>query len=474
MLKVYNSLSNKKEDFKTLEEGKVKIYSCGPTVYNFVHIGNHRAYIVMDLIVKTLRLFGYEVINVMNLTDVDDKTIRDSGAVDSDNPNKRLSEFTRYYEERFFEDLERINVERPVHLPRATESIKQMETLIQRLYEKGYAYVSEDGIYYDISKNKTYGMLVKLELGKLEKNEGNRMIDDEYDKEDAKDFVLWKFARGNEPSWNIELGGTVYKGRPGWHIECSAMSMKYLGEHFDIHTGGVDLKFPHHENEIAQSECANGVKYVNYWLHNEHMVVEGKKMSKSLGNFYTLRDIEAKGYSMLAFRFLMLSVHYRQQLNFTFDSLEGAENTVKRINDFYRVVSNLRPFESEESGIGDEYQHHRMSFMEAIADDFNTPVALSSFFEFERFVNRNIRVLTRRDIEQVSKFMKEFNSVFSVLEDFEVPAEIKEKAEKRQRLREEKNFAEADKIRDEISKKGYEVKDYDYVEGGYLILKKKY
>ncbi len=474
MVKFYNSLTRDKQDFKPIKKGEVKMYSCGPTVYNYVHIGNLRSYILMDLLVKTLKYFGYNVINVMNITDVDDKTIRDSNSIESANPNETLKKFTRKFEEAFLEDLAKINVDLPKYLPRATETIPEMNLIIQRLMDKGYAYITEDGIYYDISKNKNYGKLVKLDLDKLKYNKKNRVISDEYDKDDVKDFALWKFRKGNEPYWEIEIDGKKYVGRPGWHIECSAMSYKYLGEHFDIHTGGVDLKFPHHENEIAQSECANNGKFVNYWLHNEHLIVNNKKMSKSLNNFYTLRDLEEKGYSPLSLRYLLLSVHYRQLLNFTFESLEAARNTVKKINDFYQFIINFISKNEEIETIREEYEIYKKNFKNALGDDLNTPVALSLFFEFQNFINRNLELLTKKDVKIVLEALEDFNKIFSVIIPYEIPLEVIDLAEERKKMKEEKNFERADELRKEINKLGYEIKDYKNVKNGYLILKKVY
>jgi len=473
MIKLYNSLTRKKETFKPITEGKVRIYSCGPTVYNYVHIGNLRSYILMDILVRTLKFFGYKVTNVMNITDVDDKTIRDSKSKKSGYPNKKLNEFTRFYEKEFFKDLELMNITKPIYTPRATETIYEMEKLINKLYKKGYAYITEDGIYFDISKDKKYGQLIKLDKDKLKYNRENRVVVDEYTKDDVRDFALWKFKKNNEPFWEIEVNEKKYEGRPGWHIECSAMSMKYLGEHFDIHTGGIDLKFPHHENEIAQSECATGIKFVNYWLHNEHLLVDGKKMSKSFGNFYTLKDIIEKGYSTLSLRYLLLSVHYRQQLNFTFEALKSAENTVKKINDFYILINSIIPKEGNEK-IKEDYIFYLEEFKKGLEDDLNTPISLSAFFEFMNYVNRNLSVLTHPDIKLVKEFITIFNEIFGVIVEEKIPKEIEELAKKRKEYKKQGLYEEADKIRELISKKGYEIKDYKFLKKGYLILLKKY
>jgi cysteinyl-tRNA synthetase len=309
----FNTLTRQKESFTPIEEGKAKIYTCGPTVYDFAHIGNFRAFLFDDLLKRWLEYRGFEVVHVMNITDVDDKTIKGSRK-----RNVPLREYTDYYMKAFFEDIDTLKIERANYYPRATEHIPEMVALIKRLMERGYAYKGEDGsIYYAISKFKEYGKLSRIKVDDLKA--GARVKVDEYGKEEAQDFALWKAwtQEDGEVFWDTEIG----KGRPGWHIECSAMSMKYLGETFDIHCGGVDNMFPHHENEIAQSEAATGKKFVNYWLHNEHLLVEGKRMGKRFGNYYTLRDLLKMGYDPKAIRYLLILTHYRQQFNFTFEGL---------------------------------------------------------------------------------------------------------------------------------------------------------
>jgi cysteinyl-tRNA synthetase len=297
-IKFYNTLTRHLDSFKPIEKDTVKIYSCGPTVYDYAHIGNFRSYIFSDLLRRFLKYEGYKVIHTMNLTDVDDKTIRRSNE-----ENMSLKEYTDKYIKVFFEDLETLNIEKVEYYPRATEHINEMIELIKKLDKNGYTYEADGSIYFNISKFKEYGKLSKIDLSGMKS--GVRIDVDEYNKEDVRDFVLWKGKKEGEPFWETEYGA----GRPGWHIECSAMSSKYLGETFDIHTGGVDLIFPHHENEIAQSECASGKKFVNYWLHCAHLIVNGEKMSKSKGNFYTLRDLLKKGYSPKAIRYLLLSTN---------------------------------------------------------------------------------------------------------------------------------------------------------------------
>jgi len=323
-LKLYNTLSRKKEVFKPVKKGKVGMYVCGPTVYNYVHIGNLRAYIFGDILRRHLKSLGLKVNHVMNITDVDDKTIRDS-----QKQGKSLKELANFYEKAFLEDLKDMNIEKPEVIPHATDHVKEMVALIKNLLAKGIAYKTEDGIYFSIDKFKGYGKLSKIKLKELKEGASERITKDEYDKENAQDFALWKFydKKDGDVFWETEIG----KGRPGWHIECSAMSSKYLGDSFDIHTGGVDLIFPHHENEIAQSEAANGKDFVKYWMHNEWVLVDGKKMSKSLGNFYKLKDIIEKGYSALDLRYFYLTKLYRQKLNFTWSNLDAAKTSLQRL-----------------------------------------------------------------------------------------------------------------------------------------------
>jgi len=335
-MKIYNTMTRKKQEFRPIVPGNVGIYTCGPTVYNYAHIGNLRSFICADILKRWLIYKGFKVKHVMNITDVDDKTIRDS-----QKQNISLKEFTRKYEKAFFEDLNKLNIIKPDITPRATEHIDDMVSVIQTLLEKGYAYHGEDGsIYFSIKKFPDYGKLAGLDLDKLKPTA--QISEDEYSKEDARDFALWKAwtEKDGDVYWETPLG----KGRPGWHIECSTMSSKYLGIPFDIHTGGVDLIFPHHTNEIAQAEAATGKKFVNYWVHIEHLIVDNKKMSKSLGNFYTLRDLLEKGYSSKAIRYILMSTHYRKQLNFTLSGLEQAEKTVKGLLDFMHKIKTIELF----------------------------------------------------------------------------------------------------------------------------------
>ncbi|RLI22070.1 cysteine--tRNA ligase [Candidatus Bathyarchaeota archaeon] len=453
----FNTLTRRKEKFVPLEKGKVKMYTCGPTVYDFAHIGNFRAFVFEDLLRRWLEYCGYKVIHVMNITDVDDKTIaaaRKKGI--------SLREYTEHYTQAFFEDITALNIEKAHYYPRATEHIPEMVALIKKLLEKGYAYRGEDGsIYYAISKFKDYGKLSKIRVKELKP--GARVKVDEYGKEEAHDFALWKAwdEEDGDVFWETELG----KGRPGWHIECSAMSMKYLGETFDIHCGGVDNIFPHHENEIAQSEAATGKQFVRYWLHNEYLLVEGRKMSKRFGNYYTLRDLLAKGYDPKAIRYLLMSTHYRQQLNFTFEGLEAAKNAVDRLTNF---VYRLLDADGEGCGekIGSLMENVQKRFEEAMCDDLNIAVALAAIFNFVREVNKLMddNKLSRGEAEQVYELMMRFDKVLGVIgevkkEEEKLPKEAEELIRKREEARKARDWETADKIRERLKAMGVIVED---------------
>jgi len=458
-IKLYNTLSRKKEEFRPLNKGEVRIYNCGPTVYDFAHIGNFRAYVFADLLRRFLEWKGFHVKQVMNLTDVDDKTIRNSRK-----EGLSLGQFTDKYARAFFEDIKTLNIMPATLYPKATEHIKEMVALVKALEKKGYAYKGNDGIYYNIQKFRDYGKLSGASLEGLQA--GARVRQDEYDKEKASDFALWKFwdKEDGDVFWENELG----KGRPGWHIECSAMSMKYLGESFDIHTGGVDLIFPHHENEIAQSEGATGKRFVRYWLHNEHLLVDGQKMAKSLGNFFTLRDLLKKGHNPKAIRFLLLSAHYRAKLNFTDEALKSAGETVKGIENFVAELQNAKAGK-EKPEIKKLSEKARKEFEKAMDDDLNMPLALKSMFDFMKEVN----ILAQDGIsEKDSKLilglifdfdrilglgLKEIGKVWHSAE--EAGPEIRGLIEKREAFRAQKKWKEADAVRDSLKKKGIIVED---------------
>jgi len=454
MLRLYNTLTRKKDIFKPIKENHVNIYTCGPTVYDYAHIGNFRAYICSDVLKRYLKYKGFKVKHVMNITDVDDKTIK--GA------NKKkvsLKDYTKKYEDTFYEDIKTLNIDKADIFSRATEHIKDMVTIIKKLLKDGIAYKSDDGsIYYDISKFKYYGKLSHAKIQALK--QGARVKQDSYEKEDAHDFALWK-AHDKEDGkvrWKTNIGN----GRPGWHIECSVMSMKYLGEHFDIHAGGVDLIFPHHENEIAQSEAFSGKKFVNYWFHNEHLLVDGHKMSKSLGNFYTLRDLLRKGYDPKAIRYLLLSVHYRQQLNFTEEAVKAAENAVTRLQDFMIKLKEVKS-NSNNKNIGKLIKITKKSFETAMDDDLNISMALAHVFDFVKEMNILLMAnkIGKKNAKEITKLMLDFNKVLGVIEEKEekLGSKIKKMIAEREKARKAKDFARADKIREELKEKGIILED---------------
>ncbi|MBN2111604.1 cysteine--tRNA ligase [Candidatus Woesearchaeota archaeon] len=453
MLRFYNTLTRKKEEFKPLKKNEAKMYSCGPTVYNYVHIGNLRAYVFVDLLRKYLKYKGYKLTHVMNITDVDDKTIRDSKK-----EGKTLKEFTEFYTKAFLKDLKTLNIEKADIMPHATQEIEGMVALVKKLLEKGFAYKTDDGIYFSISKFKNYGKLAKLDLEQLKAGASGRVKADEYDKENAHDFVLWKFwdADDGDVFWETEIG----KGRPGWHIECSVMSSKYLGQPFDIHTGGVDLIFPHHTNEIAQSEAAEGKKFVNCWIHNAHLIVNGEKMSKSLGNFYTLRDLLEKGYNPMAIRYELLATHYRQKLDFREDNLKKIPATLQKFYDFFAKLGEAKPGKKS-AEVAKLVSETKAKFEEALDDDLNISPALAAIFEFMTSVNKIMDTISAGDAEKIKKLMLDFDSVLGIMqaEETEIPEEVRQLAEKRIEARKKKDWELSDKLRDEIKSKGFTVED---------------
>jgi len=452
-LRFFNTLTRQKEEFHTVHPGEVRMYTCGPTVYDFAHIGNFRAYIFGDILRRYLEYKGYKVTYVTNITDVDDNTI--GGSQKEGLP---LAEYTKRYKEAFFEDLKSLNIKPADVYPEATAHVKEMVALVKSLIEKGHAYENEGSTYYRISSFPRYGRLSHMDMSGLKA--GARVAADQYEKEQVADFALWRGwdKKDGETFWETEVG----KGRPGWHIECSAMSMKYLGKHFDIHTGGVDLIFPHHENEIAQSEAATGEKFVNFWLHNEHLMVEGRRMAKSLGNYYTLRDILNKEYHPIAIRYLLLSTHHRQQLNFTFDGLEAAKNALQRLYDF---VDNLKRVKDEKDNpeANAIVQKAKKDFEEALDDDLNTSEALGVIFTLVKDVNRltDEKRISKSDASKIIEMMNEFDSVLGLLkrEELILDEEVKVLIEKRVTARKEKDFKLADQIRKDLEKKGIILED---------------
>jgi cysteinyl-tRNA synthetase len=424
-------------------------------VYDYAHIGNFRAFLFEDLLKRWLEYRGYKVTHAMNITDVDDKTIK--GSQKQQIP---LAQYIEHYTQAFFEVMKALNVKPASHYPKATDHIPEMIALIKKLIEKGYAYKAPDNsIYYVIKKFKNYGKLSHLKVAELKA--GARVKTDEYGKEEAQDFALWKVWTPEDGNvfWDTPLG----KGRPGWHIECSAMSMKYLGDTFDIHCGGVDNIFPHHENEIAQSEAATGKKFVNYWLHNEHLLVEGRKMAKKFGNFYTLRDLLGKGYDPIAIRFLLLSTHYRAQFNFTFEGLEAAAGAVERLRN---LVRRLRDANGEGSGgkVAELIREVQAGFGEAMDDNLNASVALGALFDFVREVNAllDAGVVSKGEAEEVGAVMRGFDGVLGVVGEAEAESLSKEAealVARREEARKARDWAEADALRVKLREMGVVVED---------------
>ena len=453
--RIYNTMSRKKEELVPLDGHCVRMYTCGPTVYNYAHIGNFRAYMFEDLLRRYIKFRGFDVIQVQNLTDVDDKTIRSSIE-----QGLALREYTKKYIDAFFEDLERLNIERAEHYPAATDHIPEMISLIEILMEKGYAYQSEDGsVYYSIDRFAAYGKLAHLDREGMQS--GARVDQDEYDKQNAADFALWKaYHPGDGDVWWDSPWG---KGRPGWHIECSAMAMKYLGESFDLHTGGVDNIFPHHEDEIAQSEAATGKPYSKYWMHCGYLVVDGKKMSKSLGNFYTLREILDMGYSGREVRYELLSAHYRQSLNFAFKSLDANRSALRRLDEFYLRVREAAANATESGALPEWAAQTRAKFTEALDDDLNISEAMAALFEMVHAGNTAMAEapLAPSEAASVLELWKSLDEVLGFLEVPEeaIPVEVEELMAARTVARAEKNWAESDRIRDRLAELGWSVQD---------------
>ncbi|MBR7156232.1 MAG: cysteine--tRNA ligase [Lentisphaeria bacterium] len=457
-LRFFNTLTRNLDTFKPVNPGEAKMYTCGPTVYNYAHIGNFRAYIFEDILRRTLEYFGYTVTQVMNLTDVDDKTIRDSRA-----QKLPLTEFTSKYKQAFFDDIKTLNIEKAEVYPAATDHIPEMIELIRVLMEKGYAYQANDKcIYFSINKFAEYGKLARID--RENQRDGVRISNDEYAKETVGDFALWKAwdEKDGDVAWDSPWG----KGRPGWHIECSAMSMKYLGKQFDIHTGGVDNMFPHHEDEIAQSEAATGNKWVNYWLHCEHLMVDGTKMSKSLGNFFTLRDLQQKEWQGREIRWVLIGAHYRKKLNFTFEALKQARETLGKFDEFFQRLKGIESAGSCEDP-ATAVSAAREKFAAALADDLNIAPALAALFDLMRTVNRlaDEKTLTAAAAKEVLAAFRDFDRVIgcfdvdAVRAEAEFPAEAVAMAEARAAARKAKDFAESDRLRDELAKLGFAIED---------------
>lgn len=461
-----NTLTNRKEAFVPLHGGEVRMYTCGPTVYDYAHIGNYRTFIFQDILRRFLRSRGMRMMHVMNLTDVDDRIIQNAAQ-----QGISIFDYTAKYIQAFKEDMHALSCETPEHVVRATDHIEDMVKLIERLEAKGLTYRSDGSIYYRIAKFPAYGRLSKVDLSGIQA--GARVEVDRYEKADARDFALWKAPKPGEHFWETKIG----PGRPGWHIECSAMAMKYLGDTLDIHTGGIDLVFPHHENEIAQSEAATGHRFVKYWMHAEHLVIEGEKMSKSLGNFYTLRDLFKKGHKPSTVRYLLASVPYRRQLNFTADSIQQAASSVERLRNFTARLTEGRFPAGSSAALQARAEKAIADFDAGLADDLNTAVALAAIFDLVRDVNTAIDrgEFRRDDAPHVLNAMKEFDRIFAVVEDQdaarlrtlgfrsggeEMTAEqVDVLVVERQEARKQRNFRRADEIRQELAERGILLED---------------
>ncbi|MCP2240191.1 cysteine--tRNA ligase [Thermoanaerobacterium thermosaccharolyticum] len=454
-MKIYNTLTRKKEQFVPLNDNVVNMYVCGPTVYNFIHIGNARAFIVFDTVRRYLEYKGYKVNYVQNFTDIDDKLIKRSHE-----ENTTVKELADRYIEEYFKDADSLGIKRATVHPRATENIDDIINFVKKLIDKGFAYVLNGDVYYDTMKFKEYGKLSHKNIDELK---AGARIEVNEDKKNPTDFVLWKAAKEGEPSWDSPWG----KGRPGWHIECSTMSTKYLGKTLDIHAGGPDLIFPHHENEIAQSEAANDAEFARFWMHIGYLNINNEKMSKSKNNFFTVRDITSQ-YDPEVLRFFMLTSHYRNPINFSYDLLEQSKSGFLRLSN---TVDNLRhllddaldrELSDEEKAYKEKYDEYKRRFEEAMDDDFNTADAISVLFEMVRDINTNIDGNSPKElIEYILDIFLKLSSVLGIsykkrdlLDD-----EIKKLIEKREEARKAKNWAEADKIRDELKKQGIALED---------------
>lgn len=460
MLKIFNTLTRKVEEFVPIDNGKVRMYICGPTVWNFAHIGNFRTFIFGDVLRRYLKFKGYELTHVFNLTDIDDRIINEAAA-----RKISINEFTAPFITYFWEDFDALGNERPEVAPRATEHIAEMIDIIAKLIENDHAYESDGSIYYRIAAFPEYGKLSRISFEGNIAGASDRVDTDKYEKEDARDFALWKLVgEDDNPGWDAPFG----RGRPGWHIECSAMSMKYLGETFDLHAGGMDLQFPHHENEIAQSEGATGKLFSKYWVHSEFLKIDDVTMSKSKGNFFTFRDLREQGYSPLAIRYLLLSVPYRKQLNFTFEGLKAAEATIERLRNFRSLVeqasSSLATAHEADDSVRSSVMLALAKFKAAMDDDLNTAAALAAIHDMVREVNTILAAegLTEEDKAAVLDAVTKFDSVLGIfgkenseLLDEDVEALIAE----RQDARRHRNFARSDEIRDELAAKGIILED---------------
>jgi cysteinyl-tRNA synthetase len=459
-LRFFNTLTQELEVFHPQKDNTVRMYTCGPTVYNYVHIGNFRTFTFQDILRRWLRYRGYQLDHVMNVTDVDDKIIANAAKA-----RKSLADYTSEYTKAFFEDAAALRLEKPEHVAPATEHIPEMVDAIQKLATKNYTYTNDGSTYFRIGSFSQYGKLSHNDFAGI--RSGARVDVDEYDKADARDFVLWKGRKGSEPFWSTPFGD----GRPGWHIECSAMAMSYLGETLDIHAGGVDLIFPHHENEIAQSESITGKPFARFWLHSEHLHIESQKMSKSLGNFYTLRDLLEMGYQPEAIRYLLASVPHRKKLNFTFDGLKAAAKSIERLRDFEARVAAAKLPAGRNEAVSERSAAAIRQFEEALDDDLNTAEALAAVFEYVRAINSALdeQQFQEENRWDAARVLEVFDGLFDVLKPTPsavtatngIPSEseIAGYIEERQQAKKNRDFAHADQIRALLDSKGILLED---------------
>ncbi len=476
-IQFYNTLSGRTEPFVPIVPGEARIYTCGPTVYDFAHIGNFRTFVFQDILRRYLKSQGYRVIQVMNLTDVDDRIIQRSAAA-----GVSIREYTDKYVQAYLDDRAALSLEQPEHIARATEHIDDMVRLIQRLTEKGFTYVSDGSVYFRISKFPAYGKLSRIDVTGMQT--GARVDMDRYDKDNVRDFALWKAPKPGEHYWDTPIG----PGRPGWHIECSAMAMCYLGDTLDIHSGGVDLTFPHHENEIAQSEAATGKPFAHYWLHAEHLLVDQEKMSKSVGNIATVRELFSHGHKPSSLRYLLASVPYRRQLNFTPESLQGAASSVDRLRSFLSRLKTGKFPAGVSAAIADRASRARAEFDQGLADDLNTARALAAIFDLVRDVNiaMDRGEFLQGDAAPVLSVLDAFDAIFAVLRDDDAEkmklvgagpkestlsdAEIEARVAERQAARKRRDFAASDRIRKELADRGVVLED---ARDGSVVWKRK-
>jgi len=452
----YNTLSREKENFVPIKEGKVSLYSCGPTVHDLIHLGVCRRFVMVDLLRRYLEFKGFEVLHIMNITDLHDRTIQGAEAA-----QQALSEFTGHYTEEFLKDIDTLRVKRASHYPKASEHVEDMLELTRTLLKKGYAYEKLRSLYFDISRFKDYGRLSRVDLKKIQL--GKTVDLDEYEKDNPRDFTLFKRSNLAELKKGIYVASEWGNVRPGWHIECSAMALKYLGETFDIHTSGADLIFPHHENEIAISEAATGKKFVNYWLHSEMVMVDGKKMSYAGGNIRTLRDLLDQGFTGREIRYCLISTHYRKTLLFTPKALEASRRTLKRLDEFIQKLYTVKPGTTETAEVGEALFLFKTKFKEAMDDDLNISLALSALFRLVRTLNPILgeRRISDSEFKEIDRVLRRVDSVLQIMDFPEtgLPSEVQTLLTRREEARHRKEFAEADRLRDQICARGYRLID---------------